>query len=189
MFDSLPSLLLLIFQSIPLPLWAGLVVLLLLKTFGVAILRFLGWRKPSHRRKERQACRSLAQLANISDPGRQFGYLRKVDPFVFEEMILEAYERRGHKVKRSHRYTGDGGIDGRVWIDGRLHLIQAKRYSGHINVAHVWDFCQLVAARGCGGIFVHTGRTGGASRRLAAGNESVSIISGQRLLDLLTVKQ
>lgn len=36
---------------------------------------------------------------------------------------------------------------------------------------------------------MHTGRTGGASRRLAAGNESVSIISGQRLLDLLTVKQ
>lgn len=46
MFDSLPSLLLLIFQSIPLPLWAGLVVLLLLKT-GIRINWLRGHLRPA----------------------------------------------------------------------------------------------------------------------------------------------
>lgn len=161
-----------------------LVALVLLSNFTVPIMRFFGWRKRSHRQKERQARRSLAVLATIQEPGRKFAYLRKVDPFVFEEMILEAYEQRGYRVKRNHRYTGDGGIDGRVYLDGQLHLIQAKRYAGHITAAHVREFYQLVTANGCKGLFVHTGRT---SRYLVRGNERVTIVSGQQLLELLAV--
>ncbi|PCF94101.1 restriction endonuclease [Vreelandella nigrificans] len=177
-----------LFHHIPLSLLIFLLVaLVLLSNFTMPILRLFGWRKRSHRQKERQARRSLAVLTTIQEPGRKFAYLRKVDPFVFEEMILEAYEQQGYKVKRNHRYTGDGGIDGRVYLDGQLHLIQAKRYAGHISAAHVREFCQIVAVKGCKGIFVHTGRTGSASHYSAKCNGNVTIISGQRLLDLLTV--
>lgn len=178
-----------ILYDLPLPvLIAVLAALVLLSKYGVPILRWLGWRKPSQRRRERQARLNLVKLAGIPEPGRKFAFLRKVDPFTFEEMILESYELRGHKVKRNHRYTGDGGIDGRVWLDGELHLVQAKRYAGHISAAHMRDFCHLVAAKGCKGLFVHTGRTGGASRTLASDDENVTIVSGQRLLDLLAVR-
>lgn len=98
-----------------------LIVLALLSRFAIPIARLFGWRKRSHRRRERQARQSLKKLAEIPEPGRKFAYLRKIDPFTFEEMILEAYELRGHKVKRNHRYTGDGGIDGKVWLNGELH--------------------------------------------------------------------
>lgn len=175
--------------DLPLPvLIISLVALALLFNYGVPILRWLGWRKPSQRRRERQARLNLVALAEIPEPGRKFAFLRKIDPFTFEEMILESYELRGHRVKRNHRYTGDGGIDGRVWLDGELHLVQAKRYASHISAAHMREFCHLVAAQGCKGLFVHTGRTGGASRSLANGDENVSIVSGQRLLDLLAVR-
>lgn len=51
--------------------------------------------------------------------GQKIAYLRKIDPFVFEELLLEGFERRGFEVIRNRRYTGDGGIDGRVKIDGQ----------------------------------------------------------------------
>lgn len=172
--------------SLPLPVLAtGIAVLLLLKKYSRPILRLLGWRKPAHRRRERQARHNLAKLAEIPDPGRKFAYLRSINPFTFEEMILETFEQRGYKVKRNTRYTGDGGIDGRVWIDGELFLIQAKRYAGHISASHVHDFCRMVNAMGCKGFFIHTGKTGDASRLLANSQASVWIISGGKLLDLL----
>lgn len=143
-------------------------------------------RKPSHRRKEAQARNAIATLATITRPSQQFAYLRKINPFTFEEMILEAFELRGYPVKRNHRYTGDGGIDGQVWINNELHIIQAKRYTGHINPSHVKQFSTLVVQHRCKGLFVHTGKTGRASRTAAQIDPSVSIISGETLLDLLT---
>jgi len=166
-------------------LGALLLLVATLYRFRLHIRRWLGWRKPSQRRRERQARRILDKLATIPDPGRKFAYLRKVDPFTFEEMILEALELRGHKVKRNHRYTGDGGIDGRVWLNGELYIIQAKRYSGHITRSHVNDFSYLVENYNCKGLFIHTGRTGKASHHIANKDSRISIISGQRLLDLL----
>src|SRR3546814_6309274 len=71
---------------------------------------------------------------------------------------------RGHRVIRNRRYTGDGGIDGEVIIDGQRWLIQAKRYRDAIRPEHVWDFAQMCATRRRRGMFIHTGRTGGMSR-------------------------
>ncbi len=42
--------------------------------------------------------------------GQKIAYLRKIDPFVFEELLLEGFERRGFEVIRNRRYTGDGGL-------------------------------------------------------------------------------
>ncbi|MEX6059375.1 restriction endonuclease [Enterobacter hormaechei] len=42
----------------------------------------------------------------------KINYLRKIDPFVFEELLLEGFEAHGFRTIRNKRYTGDGGIDG-----------------------------------------------------------------------------
>ena len=60
-------------------------------------------------------------------------YLRKINPYVFEELLLLAFERRGMRVIRNSRYSGDGGLDGQVLIDGERWLIQAKRYGRTIR--------------------------------------------------------
>ncbi|MGS6531656.1 restriction endonuclease, partial [Enterobacter hormaechei] len=39
-------------------------------------------------------------------------YLRKIDAFVFEELLLEGFEAHGFRTMRIKRYSGDGGIDG-----------------------------------------------------------------------------
>ena len=138
----------------------------------------------SHRRRIRAARRVLAKIGDWGAP-RIFGYLRKIDPLAFEELVLEAFARSGHRIKRGRRYSGDGGIDGHVWLDGRWAPIQCKRYSSAINPAHVADFAALVRRQGgSGGFFVHTGRTGPQSRKENDGTV-FTFVSGQRLIDLV----
>jgi len=156
------------------------------------LFRWVSARRPrwsiSHGWRIRRSRGLLVKLKAIGlerGPGAQFAYLRKVDPLVVEELVLTALEAQGHRIRRNVRYTGDGGIDGRCWMDGRLHLIQVKRYGRHISPEDVRAFCALCAAEDAQGLFIHTGRTGPASARLAS--ETVKIISGARLLQLLGV--
>jgi restriction system protein len=124
-------------------------------------------------------------MVPLENPGRVFAYLRKVDPYRFEEMILSELERRQIRITRSRRYSGDGGIDGQFFHEGELWLIQAKRYSNLIKPDHVWTFeaiCQRSRARG---LFVHTGKTPQRLRSMDRQCGLVRIISGQELLKLL----
>lgn len=138
-----------------------------------------------HRRYRRQAVRVLAKLPQLSGDGCRLIYLRRINPFVFEELLLLAFERLGYRIKRNPRYSGDGGLDGQVWIGGQHFLIQAKRYSGAINPQHVADFACLLKQRDTRGLFIHTGRTGAKSRAEAGETAYLHIISGQTLLALL----
>ncbi|WP_407263626.1 restriction endonuclease [Klebsiella pneumoniae] len=116
----------------------------------------------------------------------KINYLRKIDPFVFEELLLEGFEAHGFRTIRNKRYTGDGGIDGRVIIGKYRYLIQAKRYRGHIALQHVQEFEKLLKRHNCRGSFCHTGKTGAGSKSVSIASERMEIISGQRLIDLLT---
>ncbi|CUX72177.1 MULTISPECIES: restriction endonuclease [Agrobacterium] len=138
-----------------------------------------------HRRKQDQARRVLEKINTIPNMPQRLAYLRKINPLTFEELLLEAFERRGHQVTRNTHYTGDGGIDGAVIIAGETYLLQAKRYGKHINRAHVAAFSAVLAAKRCSGIFIHTGRTGAGAKELAGLDRNLTIVSGQRLLDFL----
>ncbi|WP_407200924.1 restriction endonuclease [Enterobacter cloacae] len=89
---------------------------------------------------------------------QRIAYLRKINAFVFEEMLMEAIERAGHKVYRNKRYTGDGGIDGKALINGHYYLIQAKRYTGHVTTDHVSSFKASSLRETSAGNFCHTGK-------------------------------
>jgi len=87
-------------------------------------------------------------------------------------------------VRRGTHYSGDGGVDGMVKFKGDWYLIQAKRYTSHINAQHVRDFDQQLEKTGRRGFFVHTGKTGGGAKSgLTTGRSK--ILSGGRLVDLL----
>lgn len=125
------------------------------------------------------------KIRSFDHPIQVFGYIRKVDPFVFEEMILTCFQEQKFKIRRNKRYTGDGGIDGIVYIEGLKYLVQAKRYSGYITKSHVVEFIDLCNSKGCRGLFVHTGKTGEQSKLLGRGGV-IDIISGARLTGLLS---
>lgn len=142
-------------------------------------------RKVARSRSLRHKITEIARQENGS--ARALGYLRKIDPLAFEELILTAVEDDNVRIQRNLRYTGDGGIDGELTHRGQRVLIQAKRYSAHIQRAHVAAFASLCATHGALGLFVHTGRTGEACREaIADAGGRVLIVSGHRLIEFLT---
>lgn len=86
-----------------------------------------------HRRYRATAGRVLNKLNSLPGDGQRLTYLRKISPYVFEELLLSAFERQGLTVVRNASYSADGGLDGRVIIDGEYWLIQAKRYSRAVS--------------------------------------------------------
>jgi restriction system protein len=148
------------------------------------LLFAIKWDKKRHLLCRWEATQQLKHLKRLNTPEEQITHLRGVNPYVFEEMILTALKHRGYQIKRNKRYSGDGGIDGQTIIEGHCYLIQAKRYANHINPAHVQSFARLCERRGRRGLFVHTGRTGKKSNRIAQFSE-IEMISGDRLLNML----
>lgn len=139
-----------------------------------------------HRHNRMKSKKILHKIRSFPFAGQRISYLRTIDPFVFEELLLDAFEAKGYKVVRNKRYTGDQGIDGVVWKGDRKYLIQAKRYRGHINLKHVRDFIRLVSEQKCHGFFCHTGRTGKQSRSIINEHKNITIISGESLIELMS---
>lgn len=141
-----------------------------------------------HRRYIKRAYRVLDKIDQIPNDAQALAYLKKIHHFVFEEAILNAVERHRKDVRiiRNKRYTGDGGLDGRLVLPGdRLVYIQAKRYGDYVNAADVKALGQLVRRDGAAfGLFVHTGKTGDLSWQHAQSGRVV-IVSGSKLVHLM----
>ena len=145
-------------------------------------------RKQHHTRTQKSAAHALSKVKAIGplhNPARAFGYLRSVPSAVFEELVLEELERRGLRIVRNERYTGDGGIDGRFIFQGRTILIQAKRYTNAIFEDHVAAFNIICEEQGLDGLFVHTGRTGEGARLKLRQASRVTVLSGTALMHFL----
>ncbi len=67
-----------------------------------------------------------------------------MNPYAFEELLLTCCNEQGWEIERNFKYTGDGGLDGRVTIALKLYLVQAKRYRGYINPQHIRDLYQVI---------------------------------------------
>lgn len=153
------------------------------------INRYLYPKFNRHRHYQRKANKIRSTLNSFPEKNRearQFSYLRKINPFVFEELLLNSLHDKGYKVIRNKRYTGDGGVDGQAINSNReLILIQAKRYSSYINPQHLKEFSQLVKDHKTAtqGYFIHTGKTG--SKSYQESGPGITIISGAKLLDLI----
>ena len=160
----------------------------------MALIGHLFWlhvmiRKKSHRTRITKANRVLNRLKQSNfkaQPGRVFAYIRQLDPFVFEELLLMAFKSRGLRVIHNTRYTGDGGIDGIVVLPNRQRFaVQAKRYQNHINAKHIHDFASDLKRHGCsGGFFIHSGKSGAGVYQQLSSN--IILISGGNLHKLLT---
>jgi restriction system protein len=144
---------------------------------------------PGHLSNVQRSRRVLRAVRAFKEPdvgARCLAYLRAVDPLVFEEVVMSALEDAGLLVLRGRRYSGDGGVDGVVWLPDRgWFAVQSKRYRQHVCLAHVCAFGEVVAGGGYdGGLFVHTGRSGAALyERLDVAR--IALLSGDRLLRLV----
>jgi len=153
----------------------------------IAAISYFLFRKKRHQwyiRRAKQIYHRINASESSYSPAQLMTYLRHINPYVFEELLLYAFQCKGYKTIHNHRYSGDGGIDGQVVIDGKRIPIQAKRYSSYIRHEHVAAFARIITLRRKPyGLFIHTGRTG--KKGYEPSSEIVRIISGEQLLNLL----
>lgn len=155
----------------------------------IASLFFADKRFTLHAVFKNKAQKVLIRLRKIQKEehgdAKAISYLRNINPFVFEELILIVLKEQGFSTIPNKKYTGDGGVDGQVYIYGKLWAIQAKRYSSHVKKAHIEEFARLIDRKGfSGGLFVHTGRTGKDIRN-SYRNGNLIILSGSILIDFI----
>ncbi len=147
--------------------------------------------KASHRWRKQSASKTLQKVRNFANDGQVISYLRKLDPFVFEELLLLAIsENLNCTVIHNDKYTGDGGVDGKFILhqgnSKKLYLIQAKRYSSHINHHDVLKLSREVEnQKAFRGLFIHTGRSGKQAFANTYKYQNVEIVSGQKLVELV----
>lgn len=158
----------------------GLILFLVL----LVIKPFIGRAKHQHKVNVRKSKGVVRKVGRIKNPKKQVDYLRKIDHFLFEEVVLTALKSMGFKIKRNSAYTGDGGIDGQVKIKGKWFLIQSKRYSNYIDKTHVEEFLEVCRKRKQPGLFVHTGKTGKDTALIFQSSRNVHCVSGH-LLNLM----
>ena len=159
--------------------------------FFKKLLNFFKKEKYSHKWRKASAVKVLKKLETLNE-AQTFTYLRKIDPFVMEELILTVLDKREDiRVERNKKYTGDFGVDGRFYIleNNKKPLkciIQAKRYSSLINPKHLKEFAnQIHEENAYLGFFIHTGKTSKNSFAFAKSINNLEIISGQRLIKLI----
>ncbi len=105
-------------------------------------------------------------------------------------MVLTCCQEQGWQIQRNFGYTGDGMVDGRVLILGKLYVIQVKRYNNHINAEHIKDFLYCIEhEQASGGFFMHTGKTGNLLKQLLHDSHKIILVSGQKLVNFVLDKQ
>lgn len=153
----------------------------------IIITKFFPRQNRRHKRYQRYAVNIYNKIKTLEYEGQKLNYLKKINPYVFEELILYALLQKGHKIIRNKSYSNDGGIDGKFYIENQLYFIQAKRYQNHINKKHVIDFEKTVIENNVKGIFCHTGRTGKGSKEFIYKSNYIELYSGSKLLKLLGI--
>lgn len=138
------------------------------------------------RPRQAGALHALHQIRSMSSPTLPLvlGTLRKINPYVFEELVLLCLAERGFETWARDAYSNDGGVDGWAVIRDRAVVVQAKRWQGHVRHRDIRALSGVAAAAAGVGLFVHTGRTGRMSR-VTARRYGVNILSGRQLYDLV----
>lgn len=154
--------------------------------FTVLALLYISYGGKTSRWRVESSKSALKKIKSIELPAQVITYIRKMDPFTFEEMILTSINRNTFvNIERNKRYTGDGGIDGKFYINGNLFLIQAKSYHGFVKTSDIEDLLKKTTSHNASGsLFIHTGKTSNvALKRYSEGK--VFIVSGHAMVALI----
>jgi len=123
------------------------------------------------------------------------GKLATIDPFRFEQLVLDLLVKMGYGGSKKEaaqvtQRTGDQGIDG-VINEDRLGLdviyVQAKRWKHNVGRPEIQNFVGALAGKKAGkGIFITTSEFHGNAREYVAGlHEKIVLIDGRRLAELM----
>jgi len=108
----------------------------------------------------------------------------------FERLIAEAFRREGYMVEPGGGSAPDGGVDLRLFREGRMVLVQCKHWkTGKVGVKIVRELRGVVSSEGAdGGIVVTSGKFSADAVDFAR-TSGIRLVDGEELLLMIRAVQ
>lgn len=153
------------------PTWANLIIIPLFATAAVAAFNQL---------------RKGKMLESVSGPAS----IQSLNWREFEELVAEAFKRRGYFVLENPEKGPDGGVDLRLRKNGQLVFVQCKHWkTKKVGVKTVRElFGVMTAQKVAHGIVVTFGAFTEDAKEFATG-KFIQLIAGNQLLKLISSVQ
>lgn len=104
----------------------------------------------------------------------------------FEELVAEAYRRKGFTVIENHSAGADGGVDIRLEKNGHVHLVQCKQWrSKKVGVSIVREMFGIMAAENASSVIVISSGTFTQEAKNFAAGKPIDLVDGSQLESLI----
>lgn len=104
----------------------------------------------------------------------------------FEELIAEAYRRKGYYVVENYNIGPDGGIDLVLKKNGNLFLVQCKQWrSNKVDVSIVREMFGVMTDRQANGVIIITSGLFTQEARNFASDKPIDLVEGNQVVELI----
>jgi len=126
----------------------------------------------------------------LVDSQKDLESIRSLSWKEFEELVGEAYRRRGYTVRENTGGGPDGGIDLVLKKDGNTYLVQCKQWrSWKIGVKVVREMYGLLTAKHASGAIIIASGIFTQEAKSFAESKPIDLIEGRQLADLVASVQ
>lgn len=104
----------------------------------------------------------------------------------FEELIAEAYRRKGYSVVENYDIGPDGGIDLALKKDGNMFLVQCKQWRSYkVDVRVVREMYGVMTAKHAAGVIIITSGLFTQEAKNFAVDKPIDLVEGSQVVDLI----
>ncbi len=104
----------------------------------------------------------------------------------FEELVAEAYRRKGCSVVENDGIGPDGGVDLVLKKDGNLFLVQCKQWRSYkVDVRVVREMYGVMTAKQANGVIIITSGLFTQEAKSFATDKPIDLVGGNQLADLI----
>jgi restriction system protein len=104
----------------------------------------------------------------------------------FEELVAEAYRRKGYSVVENYGTGPNGGVDLVLKKDGNIFIVQCKQWrSSKVDVKVVREMYGVMTAEQANGVIIITSGMFTQEAKNFASGKPIDLVEGNQLLDLV----
>jgi restriction system protein len=122
----------------------------------------------------------------LVDTNKDLDSIRALSWLEFEQLVAEAYRRKGYRVRENLTLGPDGGVDVSLEKDGQLHLVQCKQWkSQKVGVKVVREMYGVMVDQGAASVIIVCSGMFTQEAKNFADSKPIDLIDGPQLTALI----
>jgi Predicted endonuclease distantly related to archaeal Holliday junction resolvase and Mrr-like restriction enzymes len=126
------------------------------------------------------------QKRKLLDKQKDLDSIKSLSWKEFEELVAEAYRRKGYSVVENYGIGPDGGVDLVLKKEGNLFLVQCKQWRSYkVDVRVVREMYGVMTAKQANGVIIITSGLFTQEAKNFAIDKPIDLVEGNQLADLI----